>query len=55
VTGLYNTYLQPCSKWVSNNEGASGKQVNPIFYDNYRKKISEGKTAKQELKAVMMR
>jgi len=40
---------------VSNNAGASGKQVNPIFYDYYRKKISEGKTGKQALKAVMRR
>jgi len=40
---------------VSNNAGASGKQVNPIFYDYYRKKISEGKTSKQALKAVMRR
>ncbi len=40
---------------VSNNAGASGKQVNPIFYAYYRKKISEGKTHKQALKAVMRR
>jgi transposase len=40
---------------VSNNAGASGKQVNPIFYEYYRKKMAEGKTHKQALKAVMRR
>jgi transposase len=40
---------------VSNNAGASGKQVNPIFYEYYRKKMTEGKTHKQALKAVMRR
>ncbi len=40
---------------VGNNAGDSGKAVNPIFYDYYRKKISEGKTKKQALKCVMRR
>lgn len=40
---------------VSNNAGDSGKAVNSIFYEYYRKKISEGKTKKQALKCVMRR
>ncbi|HEY9061992.1 MAG TPA: IS110 family transposase [Pseudobacteroides sp.] len=40
---------------VSNECGHAKKPVNPIFREYYKKKISQGKTTKQALKAVMRR
>ncbi len=33
----------------------SGKPINPLFYEYYRKKLTEGKTKKQALKCVTRR
>ena len=50
-----NSLIHSLAVKVSNNAGDSGKAVNPIFYDYYRKKLREGKTKKQALKCVSRR
>lgn len=40
---------------VTMNTGKNKRLVNPIFYEYYQKKISEGKTKKQALKCVQRR
>ncbi len=66
LSAYFRLYGSPCNRklnrvfftlavTVVNCARDSGKLVNEIFHQYYKKKISEGKTKKQAMKCVMRR
>ncbi len=50
-----NSVLFNLAVRVSSTAGSNNKAVNPIFYEYYHRKMSEGKTKRQALKCVQRR